>query len=1051
MIELPLSPAQERLWFLDRFDPGQPNNVAFARRLHGPLDPDLLARALAVVTTRHEALRATFVERDGAPVQLIADPGEFDLERVDLSAEPEQLREDRAREIGWDYFDTRFDLAAGPLIRAALLRFAADDHLLVIVVHHVVFDGASQAILIADLGIAYGALLTGTEPVFTPLPVGWGDYVREQADQPPGKTEQDLAYWRERLADAPALTLPTDLPRPLFKTPRTERVHHRIAGDLAGQVQRLARSQRCTPYMVLLTAWQLLLGRHAGQTDVSVGSASAGRSRTELEPLVGCFVHTLVMRGDLSGDPTVAELLRRTRTTALEAYAHQQILFERLVGELDVARDVSRTPLFETMFILHTQDSPEMDILPGIKGAPFSIGITQVLFDLVLDAWIGPEMLALSLRYDTGLFTPDTVRAYLQRYEVLLRAMIATPDARLSELPMDDVAGQRQVLAWGQGPRRRYSGTVPGLFAARAAAHPDAPAVDDQTYGDLDARANRTARHLAGLGAGPGTVVGICLDRGPDLVATLLAVWRCGAAYLPLDPNLPAARLSWLRADAGATHLVTRRGVAPDLDPAGYAHVVDLADDPAAGEPADAVEPRYDPQALAYVLHTSGSTGRPKGVEVSHAALTNLLLSMRDTLGSGPSDVWLGITSLSFDISGLELYLPLVTGARLVLVPEDSLRDGVAVVRIAHDNAVTHVQATPSGWRMLLDAGFNTPTVTALTGGEALPPRLARELRPRVRRLVNVYGPTETTIWSTAGEIADAASEITLGGPLANTQLYVVDAALRPVPVGVPGELLIGGAGVALGYRGRPELTAQRFVPDPYGPPGARLYRTGDRVRWLRGGKLEFLGRVDHQVKIRGHRIELGEVETRLGGHPDVHLAAVVTAGEGHDARLVGYVTAAPGAEPSSRQLRAHLAEELPAYMVPGQVVVLDAMPLNTAGKIDRRNLPAAEAGDLEVREYVAPRTELEEMVTATWGEVLGREQVGVLDDFFDIGGHSLLATRVVARLGAALGLEVPIRVLFLHSTAETFAAAVEELLVADVEQLSDDEVESLLDGGVAR
>lgn len=1051
MIELPLSPAQERLWFLDRFDPGQPNNVAFARRLFGPLDPDLLARALAVVTTRHEALRATFVERDGAPVQVIADPGEFDLERIDLTGEADAIREDRAREIGWELFDHRFDLARGPLIRGVLFNLGEQDNLLVIVVHHVVFDGTSQAILLTDLGKAYGALVDGTEPDFVALPISWADYVREQADQPAEKTEQDLAYWRERLADAPALTLPTDLPRPLFKTPRTERLHHKIEGEVAVRVQRLARSQRCTPFMVLLAAFQLLLARHAGQTDVSVGSASAGRSRTELEPLVGCFVHTLVLRGNLAGDPTVAELLRRTRTTALEAYAHQEILFERLVGELDVARDVSRTPLFETMFILHTQAGAGMDILPGIKGEQFPIGIPQSLFDLVLDAWLRPTLLLLSLRYDSALFTPDTVKAFLQRYEVLLSAMVADPDARISELPMDDVAGQRQVLTWGQGPRRRYAGTVPALFAGRAAAHPDAPAVGALTYGGLDARANRIARHLRQRGVAPGSVVGVCLDRNADLVATLLAVWRCGAAYLPLDPGLPAARMSFLRADAGAGHLVTRDTLAV-ADATGYDHVVRLDVDAAAidAEPADALEPVFAPEALAYVLHTSGSTGRPKGVEVSHGALTNLLLSMRDALGSGPSDVWLGLTSLSFDISGLELYLPLISGGQLVLVSEEDTKDGVAIVRTAYEHGVTHVQATPAGWRMLLDAGFNAPKVTALTGGEALPARLARELRPRVRRLFNVYGPTETTIWSTVAELAEPSSEVTLGGPIGNTQLYVVDASLRPVPVGVPGELLIGGAGVAIGYRGRPGLTASRFVPDPYGPPGSRLYRTGDRVRWLRNGRLEFLGRADAQVKIRGHRIEPGEVEARLVEQPDVHQAAVITTGQGHDIRLVGYVTATPGSTPVGRELRASLAEVLPAYMVPGQIVVLPAMPLNTAGKIDRRNLPAAEASDLEVREYVAPRTEIEDMVTATWGEVLGRDQIGMLDDFFDLGGHSLLATKVVARLGAALALELPIRTLFLHSTAESFAAAVEELLVADVEQLSDDEVARLLEGGMA-
>jgi amino acid adenylation domain-containing protein len=1050
VIELPLSPAQERMWFLDRFDPGQPNNVVLSRRLRGPLDGDALARAFTAVGARHEALRAEFTERDGAPVQVIADPSDFALERIDLTVEPPPLREERAQQIGLQMYESGFDLSRGPLLRAALLALGEDDHLLIVVAHHIVFDGSSQSILARDLGIAYGALVAGRAPELPPLPIGWSQYVREVAEQPVEKAEQALAYWRARLADAPTLTLPTDAPRPLFKTPRAQLVRHRLDTELTGRLERLARTERCTLFMVLLAAYQVLLGRHAGQDDVCVGSASAGRSRPELEALIGCFVHTLVLRGDLSGDPDFRQLLRRTRTTALEAYAHQEIPFERLVSELDVARDVSRTPLFETMLVLHTQARAERDILPGVAGDRFEIGVPQSLFDLVVDASVTPEGLALRARYDSAIFTADTVTALLRRFETLLRAAVADPGRRLSELPMDDPGEQRRMLAWGQGPRRRYSGTVPSLFAARAAAAPDAPAVDGYSYGQLDARAHRIAGYLRRRGVAPGSVVGVCLGRTPDLVATLLAVWRCGAAYLPLDPALPAARLSWLRADAGATHLITTADAAyaPDGD-----SVIWLDRDAAAveGEPAEPRDAACRAESLAYVLYTSGSTGRPKGVGVPHGALTNLLLSIRDTLGSGPSDVWLGLTSLSFDISGLELYLPLVVGGRLILVPEESGRDGVAITRMVREQGVTHVQATPSGWRMLLDAGFNAPSVTALTGGEALPPRLARELRPRVRRLLNVYGPTETTIWSTAADVPEQVGAVTLGSPLGNTQLYVVDGRLKPVPVGVPGELAIGGAGVAWGYLGRPALTADRFVPDPFGPPGARLYRTGDRVRWLRGGGLEFLGRTDAQVKIRGHRIELGEIEARLVEHPDVHQAAVITAGQGYDTRLIGYVTAAPGRDPDGRQVRADLGDLLPGYLVPDHVVVLESLPLNAAGKVDRRRLPAVEAGDLEVREYVEPRTEVEQAVAATWADVLGRDRVGALDDFFDIGGHSLLATKVVARLSAALGLEIPIRTLFLRSTVEEFAVAVEELLVADVSLLSDEEVAAgLRDGGAA-
>ncbi|MGW4464852.1 condensation domain-containing protein, partial [Micromonospora sp. NPDC004704] len=612
MTEVPLSPAQERLWFLDRFDPGQPNNIAFARRLRGPVDSDLLARAFTVVTARHQALRATFLDRAGVPVQVIADPYPFDLERLDLTGEPESLREERAREIGLQLFDTRFDLARGPLIRATLLTLAPEDRVLVVVVHHVIFDGSSQSILLDELGTAYGALVDGGVPDLPALAVGWADYVREQADQPAGKVEQDLAYWRERLADVPTLNLPTDLPRPLFKTPRTARVRHNLDGELTNSLQRLARVQRCTLFMVLLAGYQVLLGRHAGQDDVCVGTASAGRSRAELEPLVGYFVHTLVLRGDLSGDPTVRELLRRTRSTALEAYAHQEVLFERLVSELDVTRDVSRTPLFETMFVLHTQGQSKVSILPNVSGGPFTVGVVQTLFDLVVDAWVTPTGLAMTARYDTGLFTEETVAAMLRRFEVLLRACTEDVDRRVSELPMDDAVGLRSVLARGQGPRRPYSGTVLSLFGTRVAAAPDALAVGSLTYRGLDERANRIARYLRRSGVAPGSVVGVCLDRTPDLVATLLGVWRCGAAYLPLDPGLPPARMSWLLTNSRAGFVVTQRNVA--MDEADPARTLWLDRDAVEveAESAESFGGSVDPGALAYLLYTSGSTGWPK-------------------------------------------------------------------------------------------------------------------------------------------------------------------------------------------------------------------------------------------------------------------------------------------------------------------------------------------------------------------------------------------------------------------------------------------------------
>jgi amino acid adenylation domain-containing protein len=1029
MLELPLSAAQERFWFLDRFDPGQPNNVTLSRRLAGPLDADLLGDALSAVVSRHEALRATFTERDGRPIQTITDPYPFALEQHDLrgdaaaaaaGAAAGAAAEQRARDIGQRVFETRFDLAKGPLLRVVLVCLADQDHVLFVVAHHIVCDGSSLSILLRDLHAVYAARLEGRVHEWAPMPFTWADYVREQAGTPPEKVEQCLAYWRERLAGVGALTLATDLPRPMFKTPRTERVQHDLDRSLAARLERFAKDQRCTLFMVLLAAYQVLLGRHAGQDDVSVGVASAGRDRAALEPLVGLFVNTLVLRGDLSGDPSLRQLLARTRAMALDAYAHQEIPFERLVGELDVARDVSRTPLFETMFTLHLYERADMALLPGVTGTAFGVGAAQSLFDIVCDAWVKADGgIGLIARYDSALFTPETMQNLLRRYEILLHSALEDPDQPIWGLRLDDAAASRAVVALGQGPRRHYSGTVLDLMAPHTGL-----AAGDYSYAELTARSVQIARYLwEQKRVRPRDIVAVRMDRTPDLVATLLAVWRCGAAYLPIDPGLPGARISWLQQDAGAKTLVTQA----DVEPAGQWE-------------SDVELPGCGPHDLAYVLYTSGSTGTPKGVAVPHGALTNLLLSLRDTLDCGPGDVWLGLTSLSFDISGLELYLPMVTGARLVLVPDEATKDGVRVAEIINGNGVTHVQATPAGWRLLLDSGFGNPAVTALTGGEALPPRLARQLRPRVKRLCNVYGPTETTIWSTLNPHGDS----TLGGPLGNTQLYVVDSWLRPVPAGVPGELAIGGAGVAWGYLGRSGLTADRFVPDPFGPPGSRLYRTGDRVRWSSGGKLEFLGRVDNQIKIRGYRIEPGEIEARLTEHPQVGQAAVIVAGEGHDARLLAYVTpAADQAPPAGRDLRGYLTAQLPSYLVPAQVAVLDALPLTASGKIDRKRLPEIEA-DVQT-EYLAPRTDLERAIGTIWSEVLGRDPVGALDDFFDLGGHSLLATKVISRLTAALGVEVPIRLLFVHPVMAEFAASVEAQLVSEVQRLSGEEVAALL------
>jgi amino acid adenylation domain-containing protein len=1041
--DLPLSYGQERMWFLSRLEGsgGAAYNVFIAHRLRGPLDTAALERAIAEIVARHEVLRTRYPSRDGAPLQVIdpppsstaatwssgassaLEPGSATgsgsevgwLEFVDVSGLPPGEREVRAKGLAADRVARRFDLEGGHPFRASLLRLDEREHVLCVVFHHIAVDGWSSEVFFRELAALYATLTDGGTPDLPPPPIQYADFALWQRKRLGEVMDEQLGYWRHRLAGAPTLDLPTDRPRPPVTTSDGGSVTRLLPASLSGKMDALGRRARATRFMTLMAAYQALLARYAGQDEVCVGTPVAGRGLPELEPLIGLFINTLVFRVDLSGDPTFRELLTRVRTTALGAYSNDALPFDRLVSELNVPRDLSRTPLFQAQLILYNY-AESLPPLAGLTTEPFDPGERLATFDLSAEFREDDDGLRLSLIYNSGLFDRETVERMAGHFEALLCQAVEDPDRHLSELDLLDVVERERVLLqWNDTTAPRPDATLPELVAGL----PGATAVTCEghclTYAQLEAQANRLAHRLRHEGVRPGVLVALCATRSVETLVALLAVMKAGGAYLPLDPEYPKDRLSFVLADSGARLLLTEERVRDRLPECGVPALM-IGDLGAfAGEPDSAPAPLAASGDLAYVIYTSGSTGRPKGVAIEHRALVNLLLSMKELLGSGPGDLWLALTSLSFDISGLELFLPLVSGGHVLMAGTPEAADALALVRLASAHPVTHVQATPSGWQAMLDAGFDHPWVTALVGGEALPPTLARSLRGRVRDMWNVYGPTETTIWSTRERVPVDPDTVTIGGPLANTQVYVLDDRLDPVPVGVPGELFIAGAGVARGYLNRPELTAERFLPDPFGPPGSRLYRTGDRVRWLADGRLSFLGRADGQVKLRGHRVELGEVEAVLSSCPGVTRAVAAV----HADVLVAYVVG------DASGVRAHVARSLPAVMVPAEVISLPALPMTPNGKIDRKALPAPsrQPGGLGR----PPETPLERRVAEVFSEVLGLETLGADDDFFRLGGHSLLAVKATARMTAALGVEVPLRDVFAHPTVAGYATAVHD------------------------
>ncbi|HEX8273687.1 MAG TPA: amino acid adenylation domain-containing protein [Longimicrobiaceae bacterium] len=1039
---LPLSFAQERLWFLHRLQPrSAAYNVPAALRLRGALDVSALGTALGGIVRRHEALRTVFPERDGAPVQVVAPFGAFALPVEDLAGLGEAVREAEVRRRVAEDAARPFDLAAGPLFRASLLRLAADDHVLLACMHHVVSDEWSVGVLLRELSALYAAFVRGVESPLPALPVQYADYAVWQREQLRGEAlERQTAYWRERLAGAPALLeLPTDRPRPAVQAHRGALERVELPRELRERLAALGRGEGATLFMTLLAAWQALLARWSGQDDVVVGSSIAGRTRRETEGLIGFFLDTLVLRTDLSGDPTFREALRRVRDVTLGAYEHQEVPFERLVEELRPERSLGHAPLFQVMFVLQGAEAAELG-LPGVEVEALAADAGTSKFDLTLSMAAHPGGLAAELEYDTELFERATAARMLGHLRRVLEQVAADADRPLPELELLDDAERRQLLeGWNrteaEWPADRC---VHQLFEEQAERTPDAVAVvageESLTYRELNARADRLARRLAGLGVGPESRVALCLERSAGLLAGLLAVLKAGGAYVPLDPSYPQPRLAFMLEDSGARVLLTQQSLADRLPEFGGETVVlDGADDAGAlsHSRTPALSHSPSPGNLAYVIYTSGSTGRPKGVMVEHRALTHYAAWAASRYAGGEPLRLPLYSAVAFDLAVTSLYVPLLTGGAVVVYGEGE-GDGPAIARVFEDDAVDAVKLTPSHLALLAGRELRTTRIrTLVVGGEDLPAALARsvvEASGGRLEIHNEYGPTEAAVGCTIHRFdpeRDARPSVPVGRPIDNMRALVLDGRGEPAPVGVPGELYVGGAGLARGYAGRPALTAGRFVPDPFGAePGGRLYRTGDRARRLDDGTLEFLGRLDEQVKVRGFRVEPGEVEARLREHAAVR-EAVVTAREDvpGDRRLVAYWVGGKGVE--AETLRAHLAGRLPAYMVPAAYVRLEALPLTPSGKTDRAALPAPDDGARARRPYEAPRGEVETALGAVWAEVLGVERVGRLDNFFELGGHSLLAVRLAERMRLA-GLHADVQVLFTSPTLAGLAAAVQ-------------------------
>ena len=1026
---VPLSSAQQRLWFLEQLAPETAGyNVTRTMRIEGALATDVLGRAIEEVVARHEALRTVIGNRDGQPVQIVVSAASVPLPVVGLERVPEEGRDAAAIALALEDAERPFDLSRGPLLRATLFRLSPEHHVLQVTAHHIVTDGWSMEIFFREISSLYEAFSAGATSFLGPLDIQYSDFCLWQQQWLETEAAMgQIRHWAGRLIGAAPLDLPTDSPRPAVPSFRGMHGTRMLSLRMLEGLRALAQSEGATLFMVLLAAFDVFLHRHTGQDDVLVATPVAGRRRLELENLIGFFANTVVVRGDLSGKPTFRELVRRVRETALDAYAHQDVPFEKLVEALRPARSLGQNPLVDVLIALHNAPPSELR-LPGAHVTPVELARRTSRFDLELHARETADGLSCTVICSADLFEEETLARLLDRFEVLLGSIVQSPDRTVGELDLLPEAERRRVVVdWNHTAKEYPRGkTVHRLFEEQAEREPQAEAVvfagDRLSYRELNERANRLAAYLMKRGVGPETLVGLCVERSLEMVVGLLGILKTGGAYLPLDPSYPRKRLAFMLEDSAARVVLTQERLAKSL-PEGIAEHVRLDADWTAIARESAENPQSQATAdnLAYVIYTSGSTGVPKGVAIEHHSIVAFLAWARELFSSGELSGVLASTSICFDLSVFELLAPLAWGGKVILA-----RNALELLELADADDVRLINTVPSAMTELLRMGKLPDSVTTVNmGGEPLATSLVREIlgQGKVQRVLDLYGPTEDTIYSTCAR-RSAKGAATIGRPIANKRAYILDAQLQPVPIGVVGDLCVAGEGVAREYLNRPELTAERFLRDPFRTDGARMYRTGDRARFLPGGDIQFLGRLDDQVKIRGFRIEIGEVEEALAGHPEVR-ACVVSARkeESGDKRLVGYIVTRGSARPSGVELRDFLKRTLPDHMVPSAFVFLDALPMTPNGKIDRKALPSPEPSSASGGDsFVAPRNPIEEMLSRIWAQVLGLDRVGIYDNFFDLGGHSLLATRLIVRVRDGFSVELPLSTLFQSPTVAEFA-----------------------------
>lgn len=1077
----PLSFSQQRLWFLDKLEPGSPlYNIPAVLRLRGRLNLSALEKSFNEVIRRHEVLRTTFGEKEGQPFQIIHDQGAIKINRIHLKGLPEKERSALLQQEAIKEANQPFDLSTGPLLRVTLLQFSDEDHALFVIMHHIVSDNWSTALFVHEILQLYRGYLQGISSSLPQLAVQYADFAVWQRKWLQGKTlDKQLAYWRDKLSDIPPLLdMPLDKSRPGFQTFHGDYKLFDIPDMTVKRITALSKEQDVTLFMTLLAAFYSLLYRYTGQDDICIGSPVANRNRKETENLIGFFVNTLVLRASINGDMTFRELLQQVKKTTLEAQEHQDLPFEILVEELDPERDMSRSPLFQVMFVMNNVPVDTLQ-LPDLEIEIVEIENKTAKFDLILNVTEATDGLHCKLEYNTDLFISESMKRLIEHYLLHLSSLLNDPGKPIKSIPLLTEDERHLVLEEWNRSEKQYDEhrTIAELFRNQVYRTPEATAlrISDQKYSyeELNGLSNQLARHLIKQGLKNGQIVGVNANRSPEMIIAFLAILKTGAVYLPLDPTYPVERLKYMMADSRADFLLTQSQLSTNLTSEAIKTVhLDLIRETIADEDSGDMEDFPPAQDTAYIIYTSGSTGQPKGVEISQQALANHCLDMAEYYQLTAEDNVLQFAALNFDASIEQILAPLISGST-VCMRDDEIWDSFQFARVIEKYNLTVINPPTVYWAQLAADWAQKPESVpennlrlVIIGGDVLKTdALQNWYKTPLKkvRLLNAYGPTEATITATTFEIpyGFSADRVPIGRPRANRILYVLDKDGNPVPPGVAGELYIGGSVLAKGYLYRPQLTAQKFINDPFSEiEGRRLYRTGDRVRFLPDGNLEFLGRIDFQVKIRGFRIELGEIESVLIQMPQIRQSIVQAVEDNqHNKRLVAYYVSEQSASLTKEQIREFLSARLPEYMIPSVFIELSELPLDPSGKINRRALPQPDPEHLAIKtEYVAPRTPTEEKLCLMIKNILQIERVGVHDSFFDLGGHSMMATQVVSRIREEFEVEISLRTLFEHPTAAGIAQAIAEVqaealdenelnkLLDEIENLSDNDLEKYLE-----